>query len=107
VDGTPTAETRARAKEAAAASIMRNFYEDTPADDSWSDIHRRREEIARRTLAECVASGKLKRIAVLYGSWHMPAFQEQLTRELGFRVEATCWLDCIVFEKPAKPAEEK
>jgi len=99
-----TEAARADAKRRASNSIMRNFYEPQLTDEPEQKLDEEREVYLKKTIREQVA--KHKRLAIVYGAWHMPVAEAALA-DLGFRLEGMCWLDCIVFEKPSEPEEKR
>lgn len=87
-------EALARARTEAWAYELQTFYKSTTMDEPTRRLHDARENVLRNALRENIPLGKSRRIAVIYGAWHMPPIEATL-KELGFEVEATCWHDCI------------
>jgi hypothetical protein len=107
MDGSPSPEELAEARAAIEGAILHSIDENSDPTGTERTVHELREEVMWRVVRERLASRKDRRIAVVYGAWHIPHLESKLVNELGFRLEATCWHDCVAFEQRPEAGDAK
>lgn len=107
VAGSPAPEELARARDEVQRMEMNTFYRYRGPEGGEARVQQLREDVMWRIVRERLASGKHKRVALVFGAWHAYNLEPKLVSELGFRLEGTSWHDCQIFERSAMPVEGK
>jgi hypothetical protein len=99
--GSPAPEELARARDEVAGWWTSEFANATAIQGD--PLSEKRERVMWGVIKERISSHEHKRVALVFGAWHAYNLEPKLVNDLGFRVEATCWHDCMIFERPTAP----